>query len=191
MTRIGGDSVNLASNPAGVDIAFYYATGNEGVATAAQAQARHPGKLVLGIDVNGSAPSAAVRDWETGDKGGSLEQWVISHNKGGGVKDACVYCNRSTIGEVRQLTGSQVLGRDYFLWVSTLDGTLYTGPGVVACQVATIAGYDLSVIWDDDWHPSSSSVAGVAHLKADIRQGLAALDLALGQVTANVLRLPG
>lgn len=191
MTRIGGDSVNLASNPAGVDIAFYYVNGHEGVATQAQAQARHPGKLVLGIDVNGSAPSAAVRDWETGDKGGSLEQWVTDHNKASGRKDACVYCNRSTIAEVRQLTGSQVLGQDYFLWVSTLDGTLYTGPGVIGCQVATIGGYDLSVIWDDSWHPSASSLAGIAHLKADIRQGLAALNAAFDQVAANVNRLPG
>lgn len=188
MTRIGGDSVTLANNPPGVDVAFYYVNGNEGVSTAAQVQARHPGKLVLGIDVNGSAPSAAVRDWESGDKGGSLAQWVAQHNQAAGRKDACVYCNRSTIAEVRQLTGAQVLGTDYFLWVSTLDGTLYTGPGVVACQVATIGGYDLSVIWDDGWHPSPSPVAG---LKADIRQGLAALDAAFGQVAANVARLPG
>ena len=189
MTRIGGDSVNLASNPAGVDIAFYYVNGSLGVDTQADAQARHPGKLVLGIDVNGSAPSAAVRDWETGDKGGSLEQWVIDHNKASGVKDACVYCNRSTIAEVRQLTGAQVLGTDYFLWVTTLDGTLYTGPGVVACQILTIDGaWDLTAVWDDGWHPSQD---GVAHLKGDIMQGLAALDKAFGQVAANVARLPG
>jgi hypothetical protein len=188
MTRIGGDSVNLAANPAAVDIAFYYVNGNEGVCTEAQAQARHPGKLVLGIDVNGTAPWVAVRDWETGDKSGSLEQWVIDHNKASGVKDACVYCNRSTIAEVRQLTGAHVLGRDYVLFVSTLDGTLYTEPGTVACQVATIAGYDLSVIWDDGWHPSPGAVA---HLKANINEGLRALDAAFGQVAANVARLPG
>ena len=188
MTRIGGDSVNLAANPAGVDVAFYYVNGTEGVCTEAEAQARHPGKLVLGIDVLGTSPAAAVRDWETGDKSGSLEQWVTDHNKASGVKDACVYCNRSTIAEVRQLTGSQVLGQDYVLWVATLDGTLYAGPGVGLCQVATIGGYDLSVIWDDGWHPSQDSTA---HLKADIRQGLAALDLAFAQVAANVARLPG
>jgi len=188
MTRIGGDSVNLASNPAGVDVAFFYVNGSLGVCTEAEAQARHPGKLVLGIDVNGSAPSAAVRDWETGDKGGSLEQWVIDHNKASGVKDACVYSNRSTIAEVRQLTGSQVLGTDYFLWVSTLDGTLFTGLGVVACQVATIGGYDLSLIWDDGWHPSAGAVA---HVKANIMEGLRALDAARDQVVANVGRLPG
>jgi hypothetical protein len=188
VTRIGGDSVNLASNPAGVDIAFYYVNGNEGVATEAEAQARHPGKIVLGIDVLGTDPAAAVRDWENGDKGGSLEQWVIDHNKASGVKDATVYSNRSTIPEVRQLTGSQVLDVDYFLFVSTLDGTLYTGPGVVACQVATIAGYDLSVIWDDGWHPSADAVA---HVKANLMEGLRAMEGALAQVAANVSRLPG
>lgn len=186
MTRIGGDSVNLAANPAGVDIAFYYVNGSYGVATEAQAQGRHPGKLVLGIDVLGSVPSAAVRDWETGDKSGSLEQWVIDHNKASGVKDATVYCNRSTIAEVRQLTGAQVLGRDYWLWVSTLDGTLYTGPGVVACQVATIGGYDLSLIWDDGWHPVPN---GTAHLKGNILEFAAAVDGALGQLVANARRL--
>lgn len=198
MTRIGGDSVNLAANPAGVDVAFYYVNGHEGVMTEAQAQARHPGKLVLGIDVLGSRPDAAVRDWETGDKGGNLEKWVIDHNKASGRKDATVYCNRSTIPEVRQLTGSQVLGRDYFLWVATDDGTLvhpgpdhlgsepFTYPGTVACQVATLGGYDLSVIWDDGWHPSQGATA---HLKANILQNAAALDKAFRALVENARRL--
>lgn len=198
MTRIGGDSVNLAANPAGVDVAFYYTTGHLGVTTQADAQARHPGKVVLGIDVTGADPSAAVRDWETGDKGGNLEQWVKDHNEASGRKDACVYCNRSTIGEVRRLTGSQVLGRDYWLWVTTLDGTLvhpgpdhlgsepFTYPGVVACQVATLGGYDLSVIWDDSWHPSQGDTA---HLKANILQNAAALDRAFRALVENARRL--
>lgn len=188
MTRIGADSVTLTRVPAEVDVAFYYTTGHEGVSTQAQVQAAHPGKVVLGIDATGAGPSAAVRDWENGDKGGSLEQWVKDHNKASGRPDACVYCNRATIPEVRRLTGSQILGKDYFLWVATLDGTLYTGAGVVACQLATIAGYDLSVIWDDGWHPSPG---GVAHVKANVRQGLAALNAAFDQVVANVDRLPG
>lgn len=186
MTRIGGDSVNLPSNPAGVDIAFYYCNGSLGVTTEADAQARHPGKLVLSIDVLGTAPAAAVRDWENGDKSGSLEQWVIQHNQASGTKDAAVYCNRATIPEVRQLTGSQVLGQDYWLWVATLDGTLFTEPGTVACQVATIGGYDLSVIWDDSWHPSDSSTA---HLKANILEFAAHLSSDLDQLTANARRL--
>ncbi len=189
MTRIGGDSVNLASNPAGVDIAFFYTNGNEGVTTQADAQARHPGKVVLGIDVLGTNPAAAVRDWETGDKGGSLEQWVIDHNKASGVKDACVYCNRSTIAEVRQLTGSQVLGVDYFLWVSSLDGTLVTGPGIVACQILTIAGaWDLTAIWADAWHPSPSPVT---HIRANLMEEIKAAMGTLAGLAANASRLPG
>ena len=195
MTRIGADAVTLARIPLAVDIAWYYTTGHLGVSTQAQMQAAHPGKVVLGIDATGADPSAAVRDWETGDKGGSLEQWVIDHNKASGRKDACVYCNRATIPEVRQLTGSQVLGVDYWLWVATLDGTMHTGLGVAACQVATIGGYDLDVVWDDDWHPSPS---GVAHVQADILQGLAAADraadavkAAVAQAGANARRLTG
>jgi hypothetical protein len=104
----------------------------------------------ISIDVNGSSPAASVRDWETGDKGGNLEDWVIDHNAHTKTKDAVIYCNRSTISEVRQLTGSQVLNKDYFLWIATGDGTLYgpgTLPGVVACQYSWTPGYDVSLVW--------------------------------------------
>jgi hypothetical protein len=113
------------------------------------------------IDVTGAAPAADVRDWETGDKGGSLEQWVKDHNHVSGRKDAVVYCNRSTIAEVRQLTGTQVLGTDYFLWVATLDGTVFGPgqyPGVIANQVkgAQLTGgdWDMSIVFDAAfWQP--------------------------------------
>jgi hypothetical protein len=199
VTRIGCDSTNLNADPAAADVAFYYVNGDY-AQQEADVAAKFGSHVLLGIDVNGSMPGAAVRDWEKGDKGGSLEQWVIDHNAASGVKDACIYCDRSTIPEVRQLTGSQVLEQDYWLWIATLDGTLvtpgpphldappYSYPGTVACQVATIGGYDLSVIWDDTWHPSPSPVV---HLKANINEGLRALDGALQQVLANVSRLPG
>jgi hypothetical protein len=158
VARIMGDSTNLAHIPLTVQIAAYYDDGSLGVATPAQVEQRFPhakyGWCV--IDVNGSTPAADVRDWETGDKAGSLEQWVIDHNAAAGKKNAVVYCNRSTIPEVRQLTGSQILGTDYWLWVATLDGTVF-GPGqyphVIANQVkgAQLTGgdWDMSVVYDD------------------------------------------
>lgn len=192
MTRIACDSVRLLADPQAADVAFFYVNGSY-AQKPSDVAARFPGKVTLGIDVLGTAPQAAVRDWETGDKGGNLEQWVIGHNKASGAKDACVYCNRSTVAEVRQLTGTQVLGVDYWLIVATLDGTLVTGPGIVGCQVVTTGPaatgqYDLSVIWDDGWHPSPSPIA---HLKADILQGLAAADAAADAVKAAVAQVGG
>jgi hypothetical protein len=171
--RIMGDSVSpLTAIPAEmVQIAAFYLTGGFAV-TEAQIQGRFPRQRYgwCGIDPTGGMPAAQARDWETGDKSGSLEQWVIAHNKASGRKDAVVYCNRATIPEVRQLTGSQILGQDYYLWVATLDGTLvapgpdhlggppYTYPGVVACQLkgAQLTGgeWDQSLVFDSAlWVP--------------------------------------
>lgn len=160
MTRIMGDSTNYLAIPTSVQVVAVYDDGRLGVETPAQIEARFPrakyGQVF--IDVTGARPQAQVRDWETGDKAGSLEQWVIDHNKATGKKDAVVYCNRSTVAEVRQLTGTQVLGKDYWLWVSTLDGTVVTGPGIIGCQVkgAGLTGgdWDQSLVYDGSlWLP--------------------------------------
>lgn len=149
------DSSTFADVPTNADIACAYIDGNLGVATQAQFEARFPHSKYghCYIDVNGSNPAADVRDWETGDKGGNLEQWVIKHNQRGTQNLAVVYCNRATIGEVRQLTGSQILNKDYFLWIATLDGTIYRAEGVIACQdegsAQTRGHYDQSVVFDD------------------------------------------
>jgi hypothetical protein len=164
MTRIAGDSTTYTDIPTTVQVAMTYATGPYAVAEAA-VEARFP-RARYGwarIDTAGTMPAADVRDWETGDKSGSLEQWVIAHNKATGRKDAVVYCNRSTIPEVRTLTGSQVLGRDYFLFVATLDGSVYTGPGVIACQVkgANLTGghWDESLVYSTAlWLPAAPPV---------------------------------
>jgi hypothetical protein len=153
MTLIMRDSVTPLAIPlAGTDIAAGYLDGS--FSDVPELAARFPHVPNVLIDVNGSNVRANVRDWETGDKGGNLETWVADHNTAAGVKDAVVYCNRSTIPEVRQLTGSQILGKDYFLWVATLDGTLFTPadyPGALACQdkgsSQVHANYDESVVW--------------------------------------------
>lgn len=165
MTRIMRDSVNVASIPlAGTQIAAGYDDGNWKTITALLA--RFPHLPIVHIDVNGSTPSAHVRDWETGDKAGNLRDWVVEHNKLSGRKDAVVYCNRATIPEVRNLTGDQILNKDYFLWIATLDGTLYTPsmlPGVIACQdkgaAQVHANYDESVVWADWWPNGAANPA--------------------------------
>lgn len=174
MTRIMADSASgLAADPAYIDIALAYLDGHLGVETQAQMEARFPHARYgwCFVDVNGSAPQAQVRDWETGDKGGSLQQWVADHNKASGRKDAVVYCNRATIPEVRQLTGTQVLGTDYFLFVATLDGSLFGPaqyPHVVANQIMssrqTGGDFDLSLVFDGSlWLPVAPAKPPAPH----------------------------
>lgn len=154
------DAVNINNIPVSTPIVATYINGLYAVNEAAYVERFPTNKRVL-IDVNGLAPGKALaRDWETGDKSGSLETWVADAKKDG---TAIVYCNKSTIAEVRQLTGSQILGKDYFLWVATLDGSEYRGGtdgvtsgDVVACQTHTawagsIQLYDESVVYADWW----------------------------------------
>lgn len=160
---MGDSAAGPAAIPLTVNIAAYYVDGHLGVETPANLETKFPHAKYgwCSIDVTGAGFGASVRDWENGDKGGSLEQWVKDHNLHTGKKDAVVYCNVSTIPEVRQLTGTQILGTDYFLWIATLDGTLFGPqqyPHVIANQVrgAKLTGgdYDLSLVFDASfWQP--------------------------------------
>jgi len=207
--RVMGDSVTpLTAIPPGVQVAAFYLTGGFAV-TEAQIQEQFPHQRYgwCGIDARGTMPAAHARDWETGDKAGSLEQWVISHNRASGRRDAVVYCNRATIPEVRVGTGTQVLGVDYFLWVATLDGTLvtpgpvhlaappYTYPGVVACQIrgAGLTGgdWDQSLVFESKLWVSLPPVpvprvsrAQAETAVAGILKNLAVLTKAAGQLSA-------
>jgi hypothetical protein len=160
MTRVMFDSVTPDAIPlTGARLVAGYATGPFANLTALHA--RFPRLPVVSIDTDGSDPAADVRDWETGDKSGSLQDWVIAHNRAATRKTAVVYCNRSTIGEVRLVTGTQVLGVDYWLWIATLDGSVFgpaAYPGVIACQdlgaTQTGGNYDSSVVFADWWKTS-------------------------------------
>jgi hypothetical protein len=151
-TLIMRDSVTPSAIPiAGTQIACGYIDGD--FKNYAALELRFPDIRRVLVDALGTAPGAAVRDWETGDKAGSLVEWITAHNALG-AKNSVVYCNRSTIPEVRQLTGSLVLGEDYYLWIATLDGSVYSPTdlaGVVACQdkgaTQDHANYDESVVW--------------------------------------------
>jgi len=196
MTRTMGDSTNLAAIPLTVNIAAAYADGHLGVATPAQVEARFPHAKYgqVWIDATGAAPHAQVRDWETGDKAGSLQQWVTDHNTAAGRKDAVIYCNRDTIAEVRQLTGTQILGTDYWLWVATLDGTLFGPqqyPHVIACQIkgASLTGgdWDMSLVFDDTfWQPATPPPVVVPPAPQVTRpQAVSALSVVTAYVAAH------
>lgn len=161
--RTMGDSVDITKVPKTVDIVATYADGHLGIVIEQLLEELFPSNKYFHvlIDVNGTRPDVNVRDWETGDKGGDLRQWVIDHNNHTGKKDAVVYCNQSTIAEVRRLTGDQILGKDYFLWVATLDGSIFRGPGVIACQDRGArqngANFDTSEVFDDSFWASPLS----------------------------------
>jgi hypothetical protein len=164
MTRIMGDSSTFGDVPNHVDIVAAYINGHFGVATKTTLEKKYPNARyghVL-IDVFGSRPDANARDWENGDKGGDLRNWVVNHNNFSGVKDAVIYANRSTIPEVRRLTGDQILNKDYFLWVATGDGDIVKGSGIVACQDKwsglTKGHWDSSVVFDDNLWKNSTVV---------------------------------
>jgi hypothetical protein len=167
--RIMFDSVNLHGIPRiGGKLVAYYLDGLYAVASIAEVEELFPTWQHVPIDVKGDRPDfARVFDVETGDiEPGQLEgicrdyQRESPYYKTGGRP--IVYCNRSTIPAVRQGTGANVLGRDYFLWVGTGDGTVYTGSdligpyakrGVVACQNIWTRTYNSSVVLSDQWMP--------------------------------------
>ena len=203
-----GDSITpLTAIPAGVAVTAFYLTGGYAV-TEAEIEERFPHRRYgwCGIDARGTMPAAQARDWETGDKAGSLEQWVTDHNAKSGRRDAVVYCNRATIPEVRQLTGSQILGQDYFLWVATLDGTLvapgaehidagpYTYPGVIACQLrgAQMTGgdWDQSLLFDGSlWVPLVPPAPMVS--RAEALAAVAGAEANLAVLARAAAEMPG
>jgi hypothetical protein len=163
------DSVNIDKIPVtGSQLIGYYLNGNYAVKSVADVEARFPSQKLIPIDVLGTRTNyARVFDVEKGDiQASQLEQIIANYNQDSPYYEtggrAVIYCDRTTIASVRVGTGKYLLGRDYYLWVSTLDGTEYTGgtdgvtvSDVVACQTETIDGvYDKSVVYSPLWVPS-------------------------------------
>lgn len=169
------DSINIRAMVApalasGAKKIAYYLNGYYAVASIAAVDALFPPKTFgqVPIDVNGDRPDYALAgDVETGDmKPGQTGNWITWWNKVNPAYKAgqrpILYCNRDAIPDVRTGTGAYLLGRDYYLWVATGDGTVYdgaglTGPyaksGVIACQNTWSRLYDSSVVFNDGWKP--------------------------------------
>ena len=110
------------------------------------------------IDVTGQyADTADVLDVETGDASpATASLWVQSWHKLKRPGLPVIYCNRESLVAVQAAcaAGGSKLGIDYGLWVATLDGTRYTGAGVVACQFGSHGTWDESVVYLDTlWLP--------------------------------------
>lgn len=154
--RIMFDGLNINTVPTtGAEIIAYYVD----VVNSATVAKRFPNWRQNPIDRHGNHPNIArTFDVERGLINASdLEVLITDFNEHNpsyhnGARPV-VYCNRSTIASVRQGTGKYVLGRNYYLWVATLDGTEFTGPGVIACQNHGFGGYDSSVVYDSRFLP--------------------------------------
>lgn len=124
------------------------------------------GTTPVQIDVNGTNPGADVLDIETGDATpSSAPNWVFAHNAHGGTTfPAVLYCNRSNISAIANYCANAGLlpGRDFWWWISTLDGTTSVPDmtGVLAVQ-AWGSNYfndrniDLSVVYNDAFKPTA------------------------------------
>lgn len=153
VTRYMYDSVTPGDIPGDASLVAVYGTGDY-IAKKPDVLKDFPHATLVWIDATGADPKGCtVRDWEPGDEEGSLEEWV------GVCKQyhprPTIYCDRASLPSVRVLTGKYVLGKDYWLWVATLDGTVYQGESVVACQSEGVAqtggNYDRSVVFDPYW----------------------------------------
>jgi hypothetical protein len=168
MTRTMYDSVTPFTTipKKGATMVAWYRTGGFAVEPVGNVSADEriarsfPGWSSIPIDTNGTSPgNSRVADVEKFDMTpaeteGWIERWNAEnpayHNGGRPV----IYCTRDAIPDVRTGTGRYILARDYYLWIATLDGTLYTGAGVIACQRWDMGGYDESTVYSAQWVPS-------------------------------------
>lgn len=168
MTRKMGDAWEYSLIPLAVDMVALYCNG-QAAASAGVAAKRFPASkyVTIWVDIFGTAPDKAqVLDVENGAASAATAPgWIRNRRALVHTSLPTLYCNRSTLPGLKRTcsVGGLVAGRDYQLWISTLDNTqhladgtpLNTVPGVVACQYqgGMEAPYDLSVVYDDRWHP--------------------------------------
>lgn len=159
------DGVTLSSIPIkGTQIIATYINGRYSH-TPAQVKARFGNLPIAWIDVNGSNTGADILDVEVGDAtphGAMI--WTKAKLARHPGYPPIIYCNRSTLTPVFNAMASANLkvGRDFRLWIATLDGrtkTVRDMTGVVAVQWLNKPGYDESVVYDDGWHPGGVSVS--------------------------------
>jgi hypothetical protein len=161
MLRTMFDSVTPRVAPRNCELFGYYLNGSYAVPSISYVTNLYPPPISLvPIDANATrADFARVLDVERFDATpAQCEQWLTDfkeknpsyHNGGRGV----IYTTRSSIPAVRIGTGKYVLGKDYYLWIATGDGTLFTGEGVIACQNYWHKTYDSSVVYSPEWLPN-------------------------------------
>ena len=164
MSRIMYDSVQIGTNPGQIpkngQIIAPYFDGPYAIPSIPFVEDHFPGQPINGITVTGRNLNARTFDVEPSDiEAGQLENLISNwreHDAArweGGARPV-VYCSVDTIPSVRVGTGKYILAKDYYLWVATLDGLQYTGPGVIACQAWDLGLYDKSVVYSNQFLPT-------------------------------------
>jgi hypothetical protein len=146
MTRTMYDSINATSIPLDAEMVAGY--GNGEFTWTAAAWARFPHARHVRIDVTGTDPAGCgVLDVERGDATpAAAGPWILARL---GHGRAVIYCNLSTLPAVQ----SAARGLDYSLWLADWTGHAHQVGGAIAVQYRNTPGYDLSVVYDDSWHP--------------------------------------
>jgi hypothetical protein len=139
---------------------------------------------------------ATVADIEPGcltvaEGAAKIRQWIAARRP-----YPTAYHDRAVQGEVT----AALAGERYYTWDATLDGTMRVpGVNLAAIQIApsAVVGFhaDLSVVWDDSWHPQSGGPSPAAITAVRLAAGLvAAANGALGHAVTGLLhavRRPG
>ena len=160
------DALHIDNLPdVGWDLLACYVNGAlpESANNYATARLRFPNAQILTITVNGALVTADVCDCESGDytpqAAAAWAAWMIGQGR-----RPTVYASRSTWPlVVAELANLGVSAGAVDWWATTLDNTM--GPSVtctngtaypaVAVQYTDTGGYDVSVVYDDGWHPAA------------------------------------
>ncbi len=140
--------------------------GDGGFAWSAAGWARFPASVVALSIVTSAASAGDILDVETGDATpANCPGWADRFRRPG-RRLPSIYCNRATIGAVRQTMRS----RPFDWWAATLDGQLHSSEtaGAVAVQwkgeAQTGGHYDESLIQDPGWIGQPSGGNDMAQL---------------------------
>jgi hypothetical protein len=109
------------------------------------------------ISVLSTANAGDVIDCEEGDATPAEAASWVKLRRAAGLYRPTVYCSKSLIPEVREATGSLVLGTDYDIWAADWTGTAHEVAGCAAVQYASAATYDVSAVYDTSWPHRSNT----------------------------------
>jgi hypothetical protein len=124
-------------------------------------KAHWPNAKLVRVNVDANPTLGDCLDVENGDATPDhLDEWAKARLAAGvPPENLAVYCDRSTLPAVQAATSLHL-----FHWVATLDGTLVVhgykplhSPAAVQCIGGNAAGanVDISIVFEDGWHPVS------------------------------------
>jgi hypothetical protein len=211
MTRIMRDSTTPTDIPIrGTDIAAGYVSGKYRWSAAGYARFRRIERAR--IDCRGTKPAKAdILDVEPRCADVSrAPSWVKERMAAfPGAYPPIIYCNQDTLKRVlpAMRAAGLRLGKDFLLWIATLDGTkrIPDMTGVIAVQYKrapdVVNGkleapspsinpghYDESIVFDDSWHPGDDLPYTGKQIRGWVKKGVAA-ELSTGATKKEILEM--